>query len=783
MKLDFYFNRSFSRGKLPPGDRRFWFFGRSLALSIDLGTENCWRFEVFYRRLVVVLVTLLVVLWVGASAGLYYWLNRTPHNQVAWRDLAAPWRWSGLKTKRGDTAILNAVEDLKNKNFSSGFYGLRVGLARSPGNVSGRMTLVRLLRPGNPAEAIKTAEEGIAYSAGDPAFLGALISLYFDLQIRTRALETVDALLKDPRATSSPEGRYSLARARVALLMELNRGEEAEAAIATVAPVTAEQRASLHTLHIELLVRSGHIAQARQLAASFSDSAALSVRQQVEIAIALEDSDALQSALLRLRAQAPEEPSAYLIGIQSWSRLNRSLFVERAQQEYFRFFASNGNALQAISTLGVTQSLPEIISRALAVAQANRISLFPFRVHLTEYALRQGDFEQATRVLRMWENQTDAVNAPQRYYPEFIKRLTRVAFTNAPEQTNQFLSFLSTNGNRLSPSSIVMAVGVLEKADNLGAASQMLQQELAFYPYSDPLLDAKKRIDAKLPNPAEMVTDKSASTDRATVVAVTLPDNVADALKQIDALLREDQLSAARDLMRAIRSQKPTWLSANESDIGTREVELAFLTLDRLSSRAAVRSYLARERSEASGLKLVELAARLRDSGRNADALVLRDEILSAPAGTEAVRVALQQLNLVDDLTSQATTRTSALSAMDAAIASHDWSLTERWLKYLREKPPEWADAAALIEIKVREIKIRLGLDQRPSALNAFRDLILKSGASRDAGFALVRELAREGEEKSALILAKEAVRLLPGETASSDLLKEIEALAATSSG
>jgi hypothetical protein len=156
------------------------------------------------------------------------------------------------------------------------------------------------------------------------------------------------------------------------------------------------------------------------------------------------------------------------------------------------------------------------------------------------------------------------------------------------------------------------------------------------------------------------------------------------------------------------------------------------------------------------------------------DARLLSDEIAAAPT-TDRVRLALHDLNLGDDLANQVASQQTALAALDRLILGGQWAQADRFLKYLREAPPAWMSADST-EVKTREVKIRLGLDQRPAALSALRDLTLKPGASRSAAFRLVRDTITSGDRDSATLLAREIARLLPDEPAAARLLKEAEA-------
>ncbi|HEX7632644.1 MAG TPA: hypothetical protein VF388_10955, partial [Lacunisphaera sp.] len=98
----------------------------------------------------------------------------------------------------------------------------------------------------------------------------------------------------------------------------------------------------------------------------------------------------------------------------------------------------------------------------------------------------------------------------------------------------------------------------------------------------------------------------------------------------------------------------------------------------------------------------------------------------------------------------------------------------DRLLKQLRDDPPAWLPAAT-VEVRTREVQVKLGVDQRPLALAALKELVVKSGAPRGAAFKLVRDLLARRENESALLLAREIARLLPGDPAATRLLREAE--------
>jgi len=753
-----------------------------VALRIEQQAIPVWRFEVYHRRLLLALAALTVAGWLLAATSLYLWLDQAPRNQVGWLDLVAPWRWSGLRARRGDTAVLTALDELKARDYPSAFYNLRVGLSRSPGNVEGRLMLARLQAGYDPMRAVTLLEEGIPVSAQDPKFLAGLFAIYGGLQIQTHALAVAERLLQDKAAGLPPGALFTLQRARVLLFLQLGRLPEAETAFAALTPpASPADQAAFSGLQIELLLRTGRAAEAKAFAAGHPAADPEDPgrwRQAAELALALADADALQSALRHLKAQTPDNPGAYLFAFSAWHRMKRLSFRDAAEQEYLQLFGRNDGALQAFAALAVNLDLPEVVARASHMAAANRLSPFAYRVHLTEIALRRGEIEPATRLLRDWENSIDTLKDTQRFHPEFIKRLARAAFAGTPEQVNFLLAHLAAGRGQLLLPAYQLAATVLEKSGNPGGADQVLRAGLQLYALSDPLLTATQRVAALLPAPGNRPAQAPGSppeTSAPKPAFVILPAASAEALRQLDELLQKDSLAGARDLLRAIRAQKPAWLPLVEADIAMREVELSFLTVDQIASRAAVRAYLDHHRTEEDVLKLVALVPRLTARDRPAEARLLADEIAAAPGATGRVRQAVQELNLADDVAALAGDQAAAVGALDRWILAQEWAQAERLLRSLRDKPPAWL-AAGMAEIKVREVQVHLGLDQRPLALGALKELVIKGGVPRSAAFKLVRDLLARGERDNAALLAREIQRLMPADAAAARLVREAEA-------
>lgn len=772
MKLQFKHNPAWRRN-VAVGDRRRWILW-AVALKIEIRAIPIWTFEIFWKRVLLGAAVLTLGGYLAAVTALHFWLARQPQNQVGWLDVAlAPVRWEVLRQKRGDTAIAQAIAQLQQRNYGEAFHNLRVGLARSPGHVRGRILLAQFYAGNDPALALRTMEAGLPHSAHQPEFLRALFSIYTQFQARARADAEADRLLAADRTPPLPSLARSIIQALQAGLVLDRDPAKAGRLLAAVSPSgDAEEDARIARLHSAALVRLGRPDEARRiLERTRSVSTGVDqCRAEAELAVALGDAAELESVLRRLKLVPDvETPQAYLVAFNSWHRLKRLTLRDAVEQEFYATFGGRDAALQLFAANAVNQGLPEVVHRAQTVAQANGLSTFAFRVHLTELALRRGEFDAAFRLLREWERMIETLQPLQRAYPELIERLTRVAVAGEDNQLNGLLTHLGNMRGRATPSTYTLVFDVLERSGNLAAAQQALQFAVRLYPHTDGLEARQQRYAAT----AITLPAFAASAPAGNVIG--LPVTAEEAFAALDAALRDQSFIAARELLRTIRSVRPAWLAESEAGLSRREVQLALLTQDPFAARMVVRSYLEKFRRDEDVLPLVDMARPLLAQEMPVQARLIHDETVALRGDSAAVLEALASLDLKDDLAADATTAESALAALDRHLMARRPEEALRLLDYLRQKNPEWLPEARN-QLGMREVRMRLALDQRPLALTALKDLTIRGGVARAAAFRLVRDYIAAGETERALLLAREIRKLLPGDPAVEKLVLEAEA-------
>lgn len=771
MKLRLRFTPAWSRPILPPGDR-----GISLltlgVLRRDQG--GGWRLELAWKRFLAAAAVMTVVLYLGVVTAIWAVLDREPHNKVTWSVAAlAPVRWEEFRTKRGETAIAQGLEQLKQRKFGDAYFNLTAGLARAPENTRARATLAMLRAAGEPSQAITMLEAGLSYATVDVDLVRTLFGLYDQQLAQGRLIETATKLL-ERQPPVPPVVRQYVALAAASRLADRGATERAGRLLQDFA-LSGDGRddALLLSVRADLLARLGRGADLPRMLASLPANTPEvdRVRAEAAIALALGDVEAFQKATRRWLGLEAGNPAPYLFAFQGWHRLKRFTFRDKTERDFYAEFGLRDQALQLLAASCVGLDLPETVQRCLDRAINARLSGFAFRVHLTEIALRRGDFDTAFRQLRNWDRTIETLSPEQRAYPEFIARLTRLAVAGVGAQDDALLSHLASMRGRASAPIYRLATDVLERAGRQEAAIAVARQGAQFYPFSEALSEVASRLTA-----AQVAAAPATPERPAAAPTVAMPATAEAMWTEVDAAFEREEFTRVRDMLRALRSARPAWLTGPaERDFSLRELRLAVLTQELVAARTVVRSQLETLRSAEDAGRVLQIAAALLGEGRTAEARMLRDETMARHGGNPALVAQARALALPDDLAPLTATSAAALAAIDDALARGRTDDALRSLDYVRKQAPAWLEGARN-DLVVREVRARLAMRQRPQAFTALKEIVVRSGAPRSAAFKLVRDLIARGEAEAALQVAREIVRLLPDDPAAAKLLKEAEA-------
>ena len=774
MQIKISLNPSWQR-EFTSSDRRFWLL-RAVALRIEIRANPLWVLEVYWKRLLVAGSLLLVMGYLVLATGFWYAWRQNPQNLITWSDVAlAPVRWEELKRKRGDTSIATAIARIKQRDFTEAFYSLKIGLVRSPGNTEGRLLLARMLAMQDPVQSLSLLEEGLHYSPGNLELLQTLFATYSAQQAVTRALAQAEQLYA-PGYTPplSAESKFFVGVMRASLLTEAKRLPEAERALEEIRSValSADNQSAWHRLKVDVLIRRGQLTEAKTwLHDHFTENSTRldELRITAELALALADEESLAVALRRLKLQSPDLVGARLYALRTWHRAGNAMRMKAELEEYFRLFSTDDNALQALAATAVILEQPEIIRRASRVAAASRLSTFAYQVHLTELSLREGNAEGAFRQLPEWEPRLQTLKPEQLFYPLFISRLVRSCQNGEQGQSRLLLSALADGRGQAQSSIYLLAVDSLERSGRIPVARDVATAGLRLYPACDRLREVDLRL-ARIASESDVAKLNTAKDS-----GPALPTTREDALLRIDDYLAADKPDQARQLMHAVREFKPDWVEQSSAAFELRDIALDLQAGDQMTARNRLTGYISHNQAVGELLPIVVMARGQLVRNHPAEARLLHD-VLAAHSGLPvAVIEANNALKFPDEVDAPVATPAAVLAELDASLAGHKTNEAERRLNYLRERHPAWVTENHIV-FAVREVQVRLLMDQRPLAITLLKELVVPGGAARSGAFKLVRDLKARGELENARLLAQEVVRLLPDDAAAAKLLRETEA-------
>lgn len=755
---------------LAPADRRLWLFW-AVGWRVEVRKDPVWDFVIYWKRLAVVSLVLVVGGYLGAVTALHWWWGRQPEARVRWADIAlAPVRWEAFRRTRGEVSIAVGLKQLEQGNISGAAFNLRAGLSRSPHNIPARIALARLHMP-RPSEAIRLLDTGLELDPDQPDLLRAVFATYELSDAATAALARAKTLLDSARRPAlAPEVRRAILIAQASFLAKTARYEEALASLpeADLSDKTVDAVRAVR-MRISLLSRLGRHDQARQMLeqARRQQPSEGDVDLELEIAVAAGDESAVLSAVRRMKVERPTQVQPLLAEFEAWHKLKRASRYGEAERQIYAQFGATDRAMQEFGMLLVRLELADTLQRVQVNAQARGLSPFAFEVDQTELALRQGNFAEALRGLQRWEGSLASLDAVQRQVPALIARLARACALGSPETITSLHTHLEKNPALVTPLRCRWVVERLEAAGRYAAAGPVLTLALERFPLSDSLQQQNQSVSLMLARekPAEQTRPEEKPVE-------AVPTSAAQALLVLDQQIAAGKYSAASEQLQQWRQARPEWLADAERELAVRELHVELLTQDPWLARFAVRKHLEKYRRGDAAVRLVELAMALRVAGKTSEADIVSSEVAEMRGNLPAVAEALAKLNNGDSSAAAFTSAPSALALIDQALKRKDPENALWLIDRVRRTAPDWLKDVEL-DLAAREIKGRLAADQRARAYGALRDLVVKPGAPRAAAFRLVRDYIAEGNGDTALALAKEIERLVPGEPAVSVLVRE----------
>ena len=549
---------------------------------------------------------------------------KSPFNQVQFFDvLTWPVRRERVAELRGRAWLAQGNAAVEARRWGEGFFLLRLGLDRCPDDFEARLTLAEIyLRSGDRRRAIALLADGPNYGLPSRRWLETVLDLAAEGEDWDSALLICNRAL--PRLTEPSQWvdrQRLLARKQMALI-GLGGADEA-LVVADTAGATAGELVA--TQRVRALLALGRARDAALFLTDWRASARADAQPaivQLQVQALREDGqfEAMEHALADLRALQPGQPAAAVFGVEQ--RVLATRGATAAFDDFvFRYGGSAANLQLLVASLG---AIPEVslVRRAIALAAAAGYDLWPFRVHLAQALLRQGDWAGLAEVVRELKPRRFLAAEDGRLWFEWIETLSAELVSPTRGTHEQLVAFAQSRAFSLAARRLTVAA--LQRAGRLDLAREVIAASLTTYAESPWLraqaveVDKALAVEAKRPPPDSAVVSVGAGA----------PANWRKYFLELDEAMAAKNWSEARRQIALVRGapQPPEWLSKQDAELLFRELQVAQALSDGPGLRLTARLFLNGSLTRA--LKILDFARAVHARGDRDDAVLLVKTLL-----------------------------------------------------------------------------------------------------------------------------------------------------------
>lgn len=597
-----------------------------------------WTLLISLRRALYFFIAGALLAYFGGGAGLYFWLNRSPHNQVRLPDLLLPTRWSGLSVKRGQAYIADGLDDLKAGKFGEAFMRLQVGVAKDPGDLPARTELAGMFASMNrPAQGLQILVQGLGHAQPDRAYTQALLAQAMTWEDYRTAVQVCDRLLARP---GSAADRVWLQEQKCrALLAAKEPGE----VVRLTQPPAELSSAILDECRVLALLDLKRPADATALLQTWTrrlpddpEAVRLQARAFREAGRFAE----MEGALAALVALRPAQPAPYLYGVVQRALAGDRRGAARALDNYLFRFSDQPAAILQAENAAAEIAEPALVKRCVDEARAHGFKLLDFLVLQTQARARAGDLAGAQAALVEAAPLVEPTDATGHFWLELMGRVLTTARTGTDGARIDLVNYCRTH--RLTLSFYEFMIAVLRKAGRTPAAAAVAGVAQGVYPASPTLAAWSGELTAALaaaqPRPAALAPP---SVRSAPLPPRPAGENLAaltdgEFFARLDGLIAQKQWAAADQLAGGIRQAQPDWLLANNGELLARQVRIYQARSETLAMQMAVRQYL--DGSVDRTVRMLTLAQVAARGGDRANAIILLREVLRVTPDVPAAK-------------------------------------------------------------------------------------------------------------------------------------------------
>ncbi len=592
--------------------------GRSRGLAVSIRGALLWAF-------------MACVAGYCAIAGFVWWkLQQKAYNYVTYTDLLLyPIRKDEIDVKRGQAMIFEGYDELAKQNWG-GVQLLRVGLEKNPRDLKARLEVARFfIQAKVRAKAQETLMEGLAFGYPGRAYLESAIGVATSgednelvIDISTRALA-----LHDGKRHPAADRRWLVEQQIRALLAE-DRSDDAlalaEAQTGVIGDDVLSEPRLLALLQAKRLDEAVTFVEAwRARSQPLPQILRLQARTYREA-----DRDADMARVLEeLVRRSPADPRARVFSIIQHFLAGMPTEARAQIDDYiFRFGGTRENFTLLAEPLAEIKKRAEV-ELVIAAAQERGIKEPRLLAARLQTLIAEANWAEANRQIDLVRAALPADTAGRATLLELLQVLIAAAADPAEGRQSTLIDYLALR--QLPMTAYRQCIEVLRMAGRTATARQVVLLAEGVFPANRYLVDTRGKLDAEL-------VAARAATEAARVVKSDSPALASPATfhAALDAAEKTGGAPAALALLRELRFARPDWARDEDEVLGRRELQLHAQGDDIVALQGAVRRYLNNDLPRLQAT--LEVATRLFDSGRKAEARLLLDEILRRIPGQPA---------------------------------------------------------------------------------------------------------------------------------------------------
>lgn len=348
--------KSSTRASNPPkGLRRF------LPFVIRQSTEG-WQIQIYWKQLGLALVLLTLSGWLGGAAAGYVFIKyKRGFTEVRYTDILF-FRRKAYQEAAGDFLIKTAQAQIKEQKFREAFYGLRVGLIKSPANKEGRLLLAQFYGLWKrPDLTRQTLLDGFAYHQNDNDYLKTLFTFLLQQQDDQQVLAYYKVLLAHDETVTSRNQLVALAAASSCYF----RGnyDEAESILRRYQlEGSRDGRLLAARISWDRGAKDLAIDQLHALADELPNDEEIYNQTVAYLRDAGRENEARRESFIRALAN-PNNARARIDQLYAYQKEGDTASVKAHVEEIFRDFSDNSNALLALADFAANSGDPVLARR------------------------------------------------------------------------------------------------------------------------------------------------------------------------------------------------------------------------------------------------------------------------------------------------------------------------------------------------------------------------------------------------------------------------------------